>query len=83
MEILGIKSRFPQTEPLFCCETKNGDGCENYIEMEIPMHYIDTKLWIEGSNHNASWTRDIDLDAMWVISVTISDTVDSWGFLQV
>lgn len=82
MEMVGIKSWFPYTVPLFCYGTRNGDHCENYNETEFPMHYIDATLWVEGYDHGVSWTKEIDLDAISLIDVVIFDMVDLGGYLH-
>lgn len=67
MQIIGIKSRFPQTDSLFYCGTRNCDDCWNYGGMKFLMLYVDVTPVIEGCNHIAPWTRCIGLD---VISLT-------------
>lgn len=56
VEISRIWSRFPHMVLLFCCGTKNGDGCKNYNEAKLPRHYDVTTPQIEGFDHATSWT---------------------------
>lgn len=70
VKIVGIRSRFVQTMPLFCCGTKNCGDCESYCGgVKFPKHYVNMTPWIKGCDYGASWTKGIGIDVRLLISV--------------
>lgn len=43
------------------------------------MYFVDARQWIEGFDHNVSWTRGISVDTMLIIGVAISGKVNLMG----
>lgn len=68
VEILGIRSWFPQMASVFCCGTWNGEDYRKYGGTKLPIHYIDVRPF-EGCDYSASWTKGIDLGTIMLTDV--------------
>lgn len=71
VEIVGIKRRFRQKAPLFCCAIKNREVCRSYGEAKLRKRYIEATRWTEGCDLDAFWIKDVDFELVLLISGTM------------